>query len=256
MQVPEVSIIDQSATVITGERSLRAIALAQPATIRVFERYNLDYCCGGRRPLAEACAEAAIELPAVLDALNKATEAGEPATPEFTSATATELIRLIVTTHHAFVRSELPRLLPLAAKVAARHGTNRPETVEIDRNLRQLADELIFHLNKEERILFPYVEALEKHQLGTGAVPQSCFATVESPIQAMITEHEAAGGLLAQMRAAADGFTPWPGSCPTVAGLYHGLDGFERDLHRHVHLENNLLFPKAIALEAEALAAQ
>jgi regulator of cell morphogenesis and NO signaling len=144
----------------------------------------------------------------------------------------------------------------MAKRVAAKHGPAHPEFIQIERQLGQLADELTFHLNKEERILFPYIEALEANRNGDAPAPQACFATVESPIQAMIAEHEAAGALLENMRASTGGFTPPADACPTLAGLLDGLDAFERDLHRHVHLENNLLFPLAIALEKELSVAQ
>jgi regulator of cell morphogenesis and NO signaling len=191
----------------------------------------------------------------VVAALAEATgsEAGEQ---DLTKATLTALIQHIVRTHHAYVRSELPRLQSMAERVAAKHGPAHPETAQVQRNLAQLADELINHLNKEERILFPYIEGLERSHHQDAAPPSACFGTVENPIQAMIHEHEGAATLLGEMRAATHDFVPWPDACPTTVGLYYGLDAFERDLHRHVHLENNLLFPRAIELEREVLAAQ
>ena len=234
---------------MTTEPTLRSIALAQPATIRVFEHYHLDYCCGGNRPLAQACAEKALDLETVLAALAAATDTVASVDLDFSQATPTELIRHIVQTHHNFVRSELPRLLPLAAKVATKHGPKHTEYLQLHRQLAQLADELLPHLQKEELILFPYIESLEKHRDGFGSAPHACFPTVQSPIQAMLSEHEAAGALLEEMRAATGGFTPPAEACPTLVGLLHGVDAFERDLHRHIHLENNLLFPLAIDLE-------
>lgn len=241
---------------INSASTLRSIALAQPATIRVFERFHLDYCCGGNRPLAEACADKGIATETLLDALSEAVSGFEPATKDFTQATLAELIGHIVQTHHAYVRSELPRLLPMAVKAAGKHGPTHPEIDLISRHLHQLADELTFHLNKEERILFPYIEGLERSRLTNAPPPHACFASVESPVQGMMNEHEAAGALLAEMRTATSNFTPPAGACPTLVGLYDGIDAFERDLHRHVHLENNLLFPRAIAMEKETLVAQ
>jgi len=241
---------------LTLQTTLRAIALEEPATIRVFERFHLDYCCRGRSPLAEACAEKALDTSEVLAALEEATRGSDAVERDFTQATPTELIRHIVQTHHAYVRSELPRLLPLAEKVAAKHGPAHPEYFQVGINLRQLGAELINHLAKEEMILFPYIEALEASRNGNGNAPHACFATVESPIQAMLHEHEAAGALLEEMRAATNGFTPPADACPTLAGLLHGINDFERDLHRHIHLENNLLFPLAISMEKEAMIAQ
>jgi regulator of cell morphogenesis and NO signaling len=234
--------------------TLRAIALEHPATIRVFEHFNLDYCCGGNRPLGEVCAEKCVAADLVLAALAEAVH-DEPAAEDFSQATTAQLIRHIVQTHHAYVRSELPRLQSMADRVASKHGPLHPEAVLIQRNLTQLAEELIFHLNKEERILFPYIEGMERSREENSAPPSACFSSVENPIQAMIQEHEGAAALLEEMRAATRGFIPWPGACPTTGGLYYGLKAFESDLHRHVHLENNLLFPRAIALQQELLIA-
>ncbi len=235
--------------------TLRTIALEHPATIRVFEHFQLDYCCGGNRPLGEICAEKCIAAEVVLAALAEAVDR-KPAAEDLSSATSAELIRHIVQTHHAFIRSELPRLQAMAERVASKHSPIHPEASFIQRNLAQLAEELLFHLNKEERILFPYIENLERSREENAAPPTACFGSVESPIRQMIHEHEGAAHLLEEMRTATRGFMPWPGACPTTAGLYYGLKAFETDLHRHVHLENNLLFPRAIALEQEALTAQ
>jgi len=239
----------------TVDSTLRTIALAQPATIRVFERLHLDYCCGGHRPLAQACAEKGIGTEDVLAALTQAT-ATPAADRDFSQATATELIQHIKSTHHAYVRSELLRLLPMAAKVAAKHGPVHPEYSQIERQLKILDEELINHLTKEELILFPYIEALDLYCNHKASAPHACFDSVASPIQMMVNEHEAAGALLDVMRTATGNFTPPEGACPTTAGLLDGLDGCERDLHRHAHLENNLLFPMAIAMEKEAMVAQ
>lgn len=241
---------------IAAQSTLRSIALEEPSTIRVFERLHLDYCCGGNRPLAEACTQKGLDVETVVASLAETAKGKTPAVRNFSQAAPAELIRHIVQTHHGYIRNELPRLLPMAERVAAKHGPTHPEAGQIERQLKQLADELLPHLQKEESILFPYIEALEKRRNRSAQAPEACFASVESPIRTMLHEHEAAGALMEEMRAATGGFTPWNDACPTTVGLYDGLDAFERDLHRHVHLENNLLFPAAIALEQEVLAAQ
>ena len=144
----------------------------------------------------------------------------------------------------------------MARKVAGKHGLNHPEVTLVERNLTQLGEELTSHLAKEENILFPYIEGLARSRETGGIPPSACFGSVESPIRMMIMEHEGAAALIEEMSRATNGFTPWEGACPTSAGLYYGLTEFERDLHRHVHLENNLLFPRAVELEKEALAAR
>lgn len=239
---------------IAAQSTLRSIALDQPATIRVFERLHLDYCCGGNRPLAEACAQKGLDVEAVVASLAEATSGNAPALKDLSQAAPSELIRHIVKTHHGYIRNELPRLLPMAQRVAAKHGPSHPEAGQIERQLTQLAEELLLHLQKEEIVLFPYIEKLEQRHNGSAKAPEACFASVESPIRMMMHEHESAGALMEEMRAATGGFAPWNGACPTTVGLYDGLDAFERDLHRHVHLENNVLFPAAIALEQALLA--
>ena len=241
---------------IAAQSTLRSIALEEPATIRVFERLHLDYCCGGNRALADVCAKAGLDVETVVACLAEAAQAKAPAIKDYSQAPPAELIHHIVKSHHGYIRNELPRLLPMAQRVAAKHGPMHPEAVQIERQLKQLANELLLHLQKEEIVLFPYIETLERRRNGGAEAPEACFASVESPIRMMMHEHESAGALMEEMRAATSGFTPWNGACPTTVGLYDGLDAFERDLHRHVHLENNLLFPAAITLEQEVLAAQ
>jgi regulator of cell morphogenesis and NO signaling len=243
----------------TAQSTLRSIALAQPATIRVFERFHLDYCCGGARPLEEACAEKALNVANVLAALHQVAPEQVVTAPldrDFSQATPTELIRHIVQTHHAYIRSELPRLVSLSNRVAAKHGPVHPEYIQVEERIAVLNTELLNHLSKEEIILFPYIESLERFSSQGGDAPHACFATVASPIQMMMSEHEAAGALLESMRTSTGGFTPPANACPTLVGLLDALDAFERDLHRHVHLENNLLFPLAVALEKQALVAE
>jgi regulator of cell morphogenesis and NO signaling len=237
--------------VIDSAKTLRSIALSQPATIRVFERFGLDYCCGGNRPLTIACTEKGLEMSAVLSALEE-TAAGAPPEQDFTKASATELISHIVGTHHAYVRSELPRLEAMAEKVAEKHGPRHRELLEIQSRLQMLGEDLLQHLHKEETILFPYIDSLERSRNGQGDLPHACFGSIESPIQVMVNEHESAAALLEQMRDLSGGFTAPPDACPTFTGFYDGLVAFERDLHRHVHLENNLLFPRAIEAEMGA----
>ncbi len=240
---------------ITEQTTLRAIALEQPSTIRVFENLHLDYCCGGNRSLVIACAEKGLDVSDVVARLQAAATV-KHFDRDWSNASCTELIDFIVLTHHAYVRTELTRLLPMAEKAARKHGPTHPELGQIHRQMEMLADELLMHLYKEEQILFPYMQSVERQRAGEASPTEACFGTVQSPIQMMIHEHESAGALLDSMRTATNGFTPWDGACPTLTGLYYGLDMFEKDLHKHVHLENNLLFPKAIEMEQELLAAR
>ncbi|WP_420238900.1 iron-sulfur cluster repair di-iron protein [Telmatobacter bradus] len=234
--------------------TLREIALANPATIRVFERHHLDYCCGGRRPLAEVCAEQSLDQTSLLDELNNVGR--EKPRFDAEQATLTELIGYILTTHHAWVRAELPRLQQMAAKVTAKHGPQHPELLQMLPMVQKLASEMLDHMAKEEQVLFPYVQGLELAQQGQSELPHACFPTVAYPIRAMEFEHEAAGALMEQFRALTRGYTLPADACPTLAGLYAGLEDYEHDLHRHAHLENSLLFPRALELESKTAVIQ
>jgi regulator of cell morphogenesis and NO signaling len=148
------------------------------------------------------------------------------------------------------VKRELPRLATLAQKVVDRHGATTAELPVIQATLAKLDEELTHHLAKEEEILFPYVVLLERALANGSAKPHGCFGTVANPIAMMTQEHDAAGALLAEIRCLSHSFTTPAGACPTYHAFYDGLRDFEQDLHQHIHLENNILFPRAIELEA------
>jgi len=233
-------------------QTVREIALEQPASIRVFEQYGIDYCCGGRKPLAEACAANNIEVDAVLAALEAAAQGPATNAEDWSNASLEKLSGHIVATHHAYVKSELPRLAILAQKVVRRHGDTQAELPLIQTKLALLDEELTQHLAKEEVVLFPYVTKLERAIKDGGTKPHGCFGTVANPIAMMTAEHDTAGLLMAEIRQLSHDFTTPIGACPTYHAFYDGLKEFEQDLHQHIHLENNILFPRAIHLEAEA----
>jgi regulator of cell morphogenesis and NO signaling len=236
----------------TATQTVREIALEEPSSMRVFESFGIDYCCGGRKPLDEACAASNIEIDTVLAALEAASTQAAPVAVDWQDKPMEELVAHIIATHHAYVKRELPRLAELAMKVVRRHGEKRAELPELQSKLAQLDAELIQHLAKEEMILFPYIVQAEHAQSTGGAQPAACFGTVAHPIAMMTQEHDAAGLLLAEMRRLSGNFTTPADACPTFHAFYDGLKEFELDLHQHIHLENNILFPRAVALE-EAL---
>jgi regulator of cell morphogenesis and NO signaling len=233
----------------TPQTTVRDIALENPAAIRVFEKFGIDYCCGGRKPLAQACEERALEPAAVLAAIAGA--AREPSAPsaDWTTASLESLCAHIVSTHHAYVRAEIPRLEQFAQKVVSRHGAAHPELLPIQQLVASLGEDLLQHLEKEEVILFPYIVNLERNLASCGPRSLACFGAVRNPVRVMMAEHDAAGAALAEIRSLSHDFTPPEGACPTYRGFYQALSDFERDLHQHVHLENNILFPRAISLE-------
>ena len=231
-------------------QTVREIALEQPSSIRVFEKYGIDYCCGGRKALAEACTAGNIEINHVLAALELAAQSPAPASTDWAQESLAVLSAHIIDTHHAYVKRELPRLALLAQKVVHRHGASRAELPIIQSTLAELDSELTQHLAKEESILFPYLVLLERSSADGSSKPQGCFNSVAGPIAMMTQEHDAAGTLLASIRRLSNGFTTPSDACPTYHAFYNGLEEFEKDLHQHIHLENNILFPRAIELEA------
>ena len=237
----------------TTTQTVREIALEQPTSIRVFEQFGIDYCCGGRKPLSEACIAGNLEVNAVIAALEAAAKKPAPDIENWTDKSLESLISHIVTAHHVYVKRELPRLAQLAEKVVNRHGATKLELPIIAAALGQLDNELTQHLTKEETVLFPYVTSLEKSVSQGTARPQSCFGTVANPIAMMSEEHDAAGSLIAEIRRLSKNFTTPEDACPTFHAFYDGLREFEQDLHQHIHLENNILFPRAIELEKRNL---
>jgi len=229
-------------------KTVRDIALENPATIRVFEAFGIDYCCGGKKPLTEACTAKNLSVDEVVEAL----ESTGPAEREIENWSAQPLGVLaahIVNTHHAYVRRELPRLTELAEKVVRRHGDTKPELPAIQLKLNELGEELLQHCAKEELVLFPYITKFERAIADGTPKPHGCFGSVTNPIAMMTQEHDSAGALVARMRELSSDFNPPVGACPTFHAFYRGLHEFEQDLHQHIHLENNILFPRAIDME-------
>jgi len=229
------------------------LAARYPATIRVFQHHGIDFCCGGKRPLEQAARESDVDWSALAEELEAATadRAGEPSEPDrpWAEAPLGELIDHIVDHYHGKLREELPRLLQMAEKVVSVHGPKHPRTEEALATLRRLAADLEMHTAKEEQVLFPLVGRLVETE-AEGRLPEELRGgTIAMPILVMETEHDAAADALRRLRSLTDGFTPPEDACNTFRGLYHGLAELEADTHRHIHLENNILFPRAADLE-------
>jgi regulator of cell morphogenesis and NO signaling len=236
---------------ITPDTRVAEVAAQNPATIRIFQRFAIDFCCGGKRPLSEVCAEKHITFGELRTALDSA---GEPERSELPTADAklTEMVRFIVDKYHADLRIELPRLAQMAAKVLDAHGARHPDVLPaLEATLHGLREELEAHMMKEERVLFPYIERLETLATAGQRLPASPFGSIQAPSGMMEHEHESAGHALARLRELTGGYTPPADACNTFRGLYHGLAELEKALHEHIHLENNILFPQAARLEEE-----
>lgn len=233
-------------------RTIREIAIENPAAVRVFEALGIDYCCGGNRSLDEACRRASVPPDTALRLLAMAGRQSGPREDDWSGASLSELIAHIVEQHHSYVRREAARLFPMLDKAVARHGAAHPELKHIRDLFGPLADELFSHMMKEEHVLFPYLVRMETALHDGSRPPAATFGSIEFPISRMLAEHDDAGELLRQIRTVSSDFHPPEDACATYHALYHGLEEFERDLHRHVHLENNILFPRAFAMERES----
>ncbi|HEV8138890.1 MAG TPA: iron-sulfur cluster repair di-iron protein [Pyrinomonadaceae bacterium] len=237
---------------ISSTTKVRDVALELPQSTRLFEKFKIDYCCGGDQPLAAACASAGVDVQNMIELIQeiKQTPAAGNGTPDLQKATATELIVHILDKHHVFTKDEMARLEPLADKVVAAHGENHSELLALRDLMRQLFEDLRPHMFKEEQILFPFIITLEKARQENRRAPLPPFATVQNPIRMMLVEHDTAGDLLREMRKLSSDYTLPADACISFKTFYKALEAFEQDLHQHIHLENNLLFPKAVELEA------
>jgi regulator of cell morphogenesis and NO signaling len=237
---------------ISATQTVRELATAVPNATRVFENLGIDYCCGGGKSLADACAQAKLSLSDVLQSLEQGGNNALPAAgeqPGFAEATLGELVSHIVSTHHSYVKQEIPRIQKLLSRVVAVHGRNHIELLEIQQVFAGLAAELTSHMMKEEMVLFPYVVQVEEATQSRRHAPRAPFGTVSNPVQMMEMEHESAGQALRKLQSLTSNYTAPADGCFTYNTVFTAMKDFEADLHQHIHLENNLLFPRAIAME-------
>jgi regulator of cell morphogenesis and NO signaling len=233
---------------LTGDSGLAAIALRGDAHAAVLDRHGLDFCCGGRRTLAEACGAAGVDLAQVLTELSTAAARSVSFAPpsDWNARPLPEVIDHIVDGHHAYTRAAIARLGPLIEKVTARHGAGHPELARVATAFFDLAAELGPHMAREEIVLFPYIRALASPGARPAPPP---FQTVRNPVRMMMMQHDRAAELLAEIRTASRDFATPDDACGSYAALSAGLRELRLDLLAHVSLENNVLFPRAIALE-------
>jgi regulator of cell morphogenesis and NO signaling len=219
----------------------------------VFNKYGLDFCCGGTKSLKEACEEKGINEKEVEKALSEVESLPKNRHQDFNSWELDFLVDYILNIHHKYVKSSVTMLYDVSQKVANVHGENHPEVIKIAGLFETIARELDTHIVKEETILFPYIKklAVAKRE-NTGMEPAS-FGSVESLIRTMETEHVDVGKSMDEINRLSNGFATPKDACSSYRALYAKLNEFEQDLHRHIHLENNILFPKTIQMEKEQL---
>jgi regulator of cell morphogenesis and NO signaling len=229
-------------------KTVAQIVASDMRTAIIFKKYGIDFCCGGGKPVSEACKGAEIEASTIFNEIEMldATKADR----DFDTIDLDVLANHILETHHKYVKEATPIIIQFADKVAKVHGDHNPENIEIARLFHEVAIELQQHLMKEEGILFPHIInlAIANRNGEKISVP---FGSVQNPIRMMEHEHDTAGDIFKQIEKLSNNFTPPAHACNTYKALYHHLKEFQDDLHIHIHLENNILFSKAIALEKE-----
>lgn len=233
------------------EPTVGEIAARSLSAVRVFEKYGIDYCCGGKRTAADVCREKGINPEELQKALDAAAAQSADKT-DWTQAPLRELIRHIVGTHHEFLKLELPRLWERMGKVVKAHGEKDADTIRnLASTLAELRAELEDHIHKEEMVLFPAIERYEAAHVAGAPLPPAPFGTIANPIAVMEREHESAGAALERIRELTKDFAVPEWACNTVRALWKGLEELESDTHRHIHLENNILHPRVIAMERQ-----
>jgi regulator of cell morphogenesis and NO signaling len=232
---------------VTTESTVGQWVLERPGIARVFEKLGIDYCCGGKKPLGEACRIKGLDAANVVALLNAGD--GGPAADniDLAAMSLTELADHIQSTHHEYLKRELPRLQPLIERIAARHSDKNPKIIQLPYIFSAFRSELEAHMAKEEHVLFPLVRVIDS----VGGTGDCACGTITNPIRIMELEHQHAGDALSLMSEITDGFSTPPQACNTYRTVMHSLAELESDMYRHVHKENSVLFPRAIAKAAE-----
>ena len=240
---------------ITSNQIIGELVAKDYRTATVFKERNIDFCCNGDRTIAEACALKKIDKNEVLEALEEVHAGKDAPTEHLKDLAPDELVDYIVNTHHTYVEKKLPELKAYLKKVAAVHGEHNPEVIKIHELFEASAGELAMHMKKEEMILFPFIKQMMKAKASGESLIQPHFGTAENPINMMKHEHATEGDRFREMAELSDNYTPPTHACNTYRVSYAMLQEFENDLHKHIHLENNILFPKTLELEKELLRA-
>ncbi len=218
---------------------------------RVFEKYGLDFCCNGKRPLGEACSEKGLDADVIISEINSEKSGSERPAEDFVNMDLDKLVEYIIDRHHEYVKKALPLLNTFSNKVLNAHGKNHPELERVNELYHQVEADLASHLFKEENVLFPFISKMADIKRQGGTLDFIPFGSVRNPISMMESEHDNAGNAFHEMRTITDNFRIPDDACNTFRSFYQELNNFELDLHEHIHLENNILHPRAIALEDE-----
>ena len=241
-----------TATLNLTDRTVGELAAEMPVSIRVFEAWKIDYCCGGKTPLTDACATAGKTVDDFIAALEQTALVPEGVDKNWSAESLASMAAHICATYHRYTRDELQTLTPIAAKVFGVHGERRPELREVVNLIQDLTVDMLPHMLKEEQVLFPYVDELEQATTKGGPAPTPFFGTVKNPVKMMMLEHDRVGELLATLRQVTENYALPEGACFSYRELYRRLEEFEAKTHEHIHVENNVYFPRAVAMEETA----
>ena len=234
---------------VLASKTLAQIVTNNYKAASIFEKHHLDFCCKGKRTLEQACSESDIKIEEVIEQLEKAGDINDSKT-NYNELSLAQLSEHIVSTHHNYVKNEMPALHGYLQKVASKHGDRHPEMNKVFQIFVAVKEEMEFHMQKEEMVLFPRIKDIENQiQEGKKVVINSSY--LQSPINMMEQEHDHAGSMLAEIRNLTNNYTPPADACTTYQLSFASLQAFELDLHHHVHLENNILFPKALKMFGE-----
>ncbi|OGU36002.1 MAG: iron-sulfur cluster repair di-iron protein [Ignavibacteria bacterium GWB2_35_6b] len=238
---------------INSNTIVKEIVASNFQSAKVFEKYGIDFCCKGNRPLNEAAEERKINVSELIGELVTVSKSNGSESEKYYDWDLVFLSTYIVNTHHAYVKEAIPRIQTHLEKVENRHGKTHQYMIEVNDLFKKISNEMISHMFKEEKVLFPLIKYLSDCQSFLERPKTGGYKTIKNPIFAMEQEHSGAGNILEQIRRLTDNFKLPEDACTTFTLTYKELEEFEQDLHKHVHLENNILFPKAIKLEEELL---
>lgn len=236
---------------ILSEKKVGKIVAENFRTAKVFTEYGIDFCCKGGIKLTDACSTRGLDIDQVVTKLESAMQQADQA--PYQSMSLSELIDHIVNTHHKYVEETITPLKFYVDKIARVHGDRHPELQEVREEFFAAADALTIHMKKEEFILFPFIKTMEEAQVTGKPLPSPHFGHIENPIAMMEDEHDTEGQRFLKISTITQGYTPPADACQTYRVAFSMLQEFEEDLHTHIHLENNLLFPKSLVMYQEAL---
>lgn len=240
-------------TIALAGRTVGEIATEHPGAIRVFQQWGIDYCCGGATPVESACERSGRSVADLETALAAtASTPGSGIEHDWSRESLASLAAFIIDAYHRYTREELETLTALAEKVEGVHGQRHPEVRRVRELVQALVGDMTPHMLKEEQVLFPFVDQLEEAADQGRPAPTPFFGTVRNPVRMMMMEHDAVADLLRDLRLVTSDYAPPADACFSYGELYRRLALFETKTHEHIHLENNVYFPKAVKLEDEA----